>query len=126
MLVRYRWQMNHDHDDLVCEITEYFDKFLLPELGRHHWYITYLYNDLVETSEGQLLVAFRTPGATRGSFELTRLDNNRFSIKDIHFNYDVCFGEFACYSKSLIEECKQFIGDIIDFSDVKLMNNKGE
>lgn len=40
-----------------------------------------------------------------------------------HFNIDVCFGEFACYKEELKDAFDVYIGRILDFSDVKLLNN---
>lgn len=33
------------------------------------------------------------------------------------------FGEFACYESSLKDDIDIYIGRILDFSDVKLLNN---
>lgn len=124
MLVRYKFNDSDDkYGDLVCELTEFFDKYDLNNMS-YEWFKTYLYNDLDVFSDKDILqIAFRKPGATRGGIQLERIDSNKFRIKSIHFNEDVCFGEFACYDEKLREASKKYIGEILDFSDVKLMNN---
>ena len=109
--------------DLVCFITEFMDKYLLNPPMKYCK--TYLYNDLEAYSTEHITqIAFRFPGATRGGIILERLDQNRFIIKDFKFNVDVCFEEHPCYAKKLKDDISIFIGSILDFSNVKLKNNR--
>lgn len=125
IIIKYKWSNEDKYGDLVCELTEFFDKYILDKNKNYSWYKTYLYNDIsVFSNNGYLQIAFRVPGATRGGIQLERIDMNKFKIIDIHFNQDVCFGEFACYKKQLKEDSKQYIGRILDFSKVELLNNK--
>lgn len=119
--VRYKYNSNDINRDLVCFVTEFMDNYILSDC---EFFKTYLYNDLdIFSKDRKLQIAFRVPGATRGSFILERLDHNRFKIKEFHFNEDVCFGEFRCYKEELRKDINQFIGSILDFSDVELYNN---
>ena len=38
----------------------------------------------------------------------------------------MCFGDFACYKKELANDIDVYIGRILDFSDVDLLNNYEE
>ena len=58
-----------------------------------------------------------------GSLQLKRLDSNKFQIIGVGFHTDVCFGEYACYREELKNDIDMYIGRILDFSDVELMNN---
>lgn len=131
ILVRYKFDTakeNDDHinNDLVCDLTEFFDLFLVSKIKKNNKLIwgTYLFNDLVQDDDGTLHISFRVPGATRGSLKLERINKNQFRIKDIYFIEDVCFGQFQCYEESLRERSKQYIDRILDFSNVVLGNNK--
>ena len=62
-------------------------------------------------------------GATRGGILLKRLDSHKFKIEGVHFNVDVCFEEFACYKLELKDDIDIYIGRVLDFSDVYLLNN---
>lgn len=120
--VEYKYKERKFNDDLVCSLTRFMDKYLL---SNSELFKTYLYNDLaVFSSENLLQIAFRVPGATRGGIVLQRLNHYQFKIKSINFNEDVCFGEFQCYDTKLREDIKDYIGKILDFSNVKLLNNK--
>jgi hypothetical protein len=44
----------------------------------------------------------------------------------VHFNLDVCFGEYACYTPELKDVIDVYIGRVLDFSDVTLLNNDAE
>lgn len=125
IIIKYKWSNEDKYGDLVCELTEFFDKYILDKNKTYSWYKTYLYNDIsVFSNDHYLQIAFRVPGATRGSIQLERISMNKFKIIDIHFNQDVCIGEFACYKEQLKEDSKQYIGRILDFSKVELLNNK--
>lgn len=54
---------------------------------------------------------------------MKRLDKNKFKVEGIHFNTDVCFGEFACYKEELKSAIDVYIGRVLDFTQVKLLNN---
>lgn len=126
MKVRYRFSGDKKDGDLVCELTEYMDEYI-PKASKYTWYKTYLYNDILLFSEPNdyYQIAFRVPGATRGGIILDRVDNNKFKIRDIHFNTDVAFiSGIGCYKDELKEDIKQFIGCELDFSNVYLVNNK--
>ena len=124
ILVGYKWSKDDVFGDLTCELTEYFDKFI-PNRKQHSWYKTYLYNDIDIFSDRPLYrIAFRVPGATRGSIELERVNLNQFIIMDIHFHEDTCFGNIGCYDKAIIKASQKYIGKMLDFSNVKLLNNK--
>lgn len=124
--VRYKYNSQSYDGDLVCSLTQFMDKYLLfPK--RNNYMCTYLYNDLTAHSTQNLLqIAFRYPGATRGSILLKRLDTNKFKIVGIHFNTDVCFEEFAIYDRELEKDIDIYIGRILDFSKVTLVNNYAE
>lgn len=122
MQVMYKYN-NPDNDDLVCELTKFFDKYKLDNYSKSYW-ITYLWNDLCDTDKSNLYnIAFRLPGATRGHLVVERIDLNRFKIVDIFFIEEECFGKFACYKSELKNDCKKFIGEVLDFSEVTLYNN---
>ena len=124
IIVEYKYKSKYDpHGDLICSMTEYFDKYI-PNRKQYSWYKTYLYNDIgIFSDKGLNRIAFRVPGATRGCIDLERIDKNHFKIIDIHFNEDCCFGNIGCYKKSILKASRQFIGKILDFSNVKLLNN---
>lgn len=108
------------YEDEYCgEITEFIDKYII---GYHksihdnmkHVFRTYLY--LTNKCEGQKLVSFRYPGATRGHIEL---DKNNI-IKDIRFYSDTCFGESnldPLYDRKIEEDIKRFIGQELIFNE---------
>lgn len=123
IVVRYKWDNDKKSGDLVCEVTEFMDKYLL--WGNKSTYMnTYLYNDLEIFSTNSLLqIAFRYPGATRGGILLKRLDKNRFEIIGFNFNVNECFGEFAIYDDKLKSDIDIYIGRILNFTEVTLMNN---
>ena len=122
IIVNYKWHNRDLAGDLVCELTEFIDNYLLfkkPDCA-----FTCLYNDLgCYSSPGLLQIAFRYPGATRGGILLKRLSSHRFEIVGVHFNTDVCFDEFAIYDKQLEQDIDRYIGRILDFSKVRLVNN---
>lgn len=124
MKVRYKYETS---DDLVCELTEFIDEYLIG--GKLNYCCTYLYNDLdifsneENRTHNMYQIAFRYPGATRGGIILKRINKNEFEILDFHFNEDVCFGEFKRYKESLKEDIKRYVGSILDFSEVELKNN---
>ena len=123
IVVRYKWDNDKKSGDLVCEVTEFMDKYLL--WGNKSTYMnTYLYNDLEIFSTNSLLqIAFRYPGATRGGILLKRLDKNRFEIIGFNFNVNECFDEFAIYDKKLKSDIDEYIGKVLNFSEVTLINN---
>ena len=123
MKVRYKYE-DELNSDLVCELTEFMDEYLIG--GKLNFCCTYLYNDLdifSDKDNNKYQIAFRYPGATRGGILLKRLGKDLFEIIGIHFNEDVCFGEFARYKETLRKDISKFIGDTLDFSEVELMNN---
>lgn len=124
IIVEYKYKNKFDpYGDLICPMTEYFDKYI-PYRKRYSWYKTYLYNDIgVFSDKGLNRIAFRVPGATRGCIDLERINNNQFLIINIHFNEDCCFGNIGCYKRSILKASQKFIGKILDFSNVKLLNN---
>lgn len=127
MVVRYKFDSNGPDGDLVCAVTEFMDDYLLCGRNARDYCCTYLYNDLTAHSSPNLLqIAFRYPGATRGTFILKRLSSHRFQIMGIYFNYDMCFGDYAIYDRELEKDIDLFIGKILDFSKVTLVNNGTE
>lgn len=123
IMVRYKWSSDKKSGDLVCEVTEFMDKYLLWK-NKSTYMVTYLYNDLEIFSTNSLLqIAFRYPGATRGGILLKRLDKNRFEIIGFNFNVSVCFDEFAIYDNKLKSDIDKYIGRILNFTEVTLMNN---
>lgn len=123
MKVRYKYE-DELNDDLVCELTEFMDEHLIG--GKLNYCCTYLYNDLdifSDKDNNKYQIAFRYPGATRGGILLKRLEKDLFEIIGIHFNKDVCFGEFAIYKETLRKDIDKFIGQTLDFSEVELRNN---
>lgn len=122
MKVKYKFD-NNLSDELVCELTRFMDKYLLRKTTTGY-FCTYLYNDLDRyINENAYRIAFRYPGATRGSIKLKRINQNKFKIVDIYFIEETSFEEFGCYNKTLRKKIKKFIGKTLDFSDVKLNNN---
>lgn len=123
--VRYKWDTD-EYEDLICELTEFFDKYFTSDIKKANVTLwrTYLWNDLDKNDDGTFRISFRVPGATRGGLILKRINYNEFQILNIHFIEDTCFGQFQCYDKKLKEDSNQFINKILDFSDVKLINNK--
>lgn len=119
--VRYLWNSSYK-DDLVCELTEFMDKYVKHKV---EYMFTYLYNDLgVFSSKNILQIAFRYPGATRGSIILKRIDAKKFEIVGINFHTDCCFSEkFGCYEEKLKDDIDKYIGRVLDFSNVTLVNN---
>lgn len=123
LLVEYKWNDGDEYGDLVCDVTKFMDNYILHKTS-HSYHYTYLYNDLLHLSTKNLLqIAFRYPGATRGSIILKRLDTNKFEIVGYHYNMDVCFDEFGVYDRQMIDDMDIYVGSILDFSNVKLMNN---
>lgn len=123
MKVRYKYE-DELNDDLVCELTEFMDEHLIGD--KLNYCCTYLYNDLdifSDKDNNKYQIAFRYPGATRGGILLKRLEKDLFEIIGIHFNKDVCFGEFAIYKETLRKDIDKFIGQTLDFSEVTLINN---
>lgn len=119
--VRYKYDSQAPDGDLVCEITQFMDQYLLHKVD---YICTYLYNDLGFCSTPNLLqIAFRYPGATRGGILLKRLSSHRFEIVGFHFNMDVCFYDFPIYDRELEKDIDKYIGRILDFSGVTLVNN---
>ena len=121
-----RYKFTKEYDDLVCDVTEFMDNYLLGLRQGNKMFCTYIYNDLMLFSENILQLAFRVPGATRGSFLLKRLSTNKFKIVGFHFNKDVSFGEFACYDSKLQEDIDKYMNSVLNFSNVELKNNYEE
>lgn len=125
--VKYKWNNEDKYGDLVCELTEYMDNFLIDSKKESKLFCTYLYNDIgVFSKEGFLQIAFRVPGATRGSIIVRRLDSNKFRIEGVHFNVDVCFEICPCYKRDIVDAIDLYIGRVLDFSNVELLNNNIE
>lgn len=122
--VRYLWNNDKKDGDLVCELTEFMDKYLLHK-SMLTYCKTYLYNDICIFSSNNILqIAFRYPGATRGGILLERLSPKTFEIKGIHFNMDSCFSKkLGCYDEKLKDDVDIWIGKVLDFSKVTLINN---
>lgn len=124
--VYYKYDTIRYNNDLVCSLTKFMDSYLIRS-SVYSGYRTYIYNDLDIFSTNDLLqIAFRVPGATRGSILLKRLNDNQFEIIGFHFNRDVCFDEFACYDIRLEKDIQDYVGKVLDFSNVQLINNKRE
>ena len=122
IIIKYKYGKQALDGDLVCELTEFIDNYILFE--KPEYACTYLYNDLGFASTPNLLqIAFRYPGATRGGILLERLSSHKFKIVGFHFNTDMCFYEFAIYKKELEKDIDRYIGRILDFSKVTLVNN---
>lgn len=62
ILVRYKLNDGDEYGDLVCELTEFMDGFLLAERVNYTFYKTYLYNDIGAYSTLDCLqIVFRVP-----------------------------------------------------------------
>ncbi len=60
--VKYKWSNGDKYGDLVCEVTEFMDKYILDSKSNYTFYKTYLYNDIGVYSSNKLLqIAFRVP-----------------------------------------------------------------
>ena len=123
--VKYLYNNGDRRGDLVCDLTRFIDNYLVGRKKDIPYMCTYLHNDLAVFSTKNLLkIAFRYPGATRGSILLKRLDSHKFEIVGFGFNTDVCFGDvLSCYDKSLSSDIDSWIGKVLDFSKVTLVNN---
>ena len=126
----YKYKDTKINDDLVCEVTEFLDKYIKFE-KRNAWFKTYLYNDLSiyadtvcanDTAHQVLyMIPFRVPGATRGGILLSKLNDTQYRIETIEFIGETCCSEqFGCYNDSLVYDAKQLNGKIRDFKNVKL------
>ena len=126
-IVKYKWNNGDKDSDLVCELTKFMDQYI-KDKDMLKYCQTYIYNDIgVFSTENLLQIAFRYPGATRGGILLKRLDTNKFEIIGFHFNQDVSFSdEFGCYKKELQNDIDQWVGKILDFSNVTLVNKYAE
>ena len=120
--VNYKFKNIKICNDLVCSLTEYFDTYLLKECKYCNWYKCYLYNDLVKTNKG-LCIMIRLPGCTVGCIYLVRLSEHTFRISDIYFDYDYCFGKYVRFKKELLTDSNRYIGRVLDFCNVELINN---
>jgi hypothetical protein len=66
MKVRYKYESDNKYGDLVCELTEFMDNYLLGTKRVNNLYRTYLYNDIGVFSEPSALqIAFRTPRSNK-------------------------------------------------------------
>lgn len=140
IIVSYKYSDTSINNDLVCDLTTFMDSYLNIELTKDwskSWYKTYLYNDLslggkelniggnYSSLGGNIYrLTLRVPGSTRGGLILSRLDYNRFEILDIVLIEETCFGKFGCYDTELKNTIKNYIGKILDFSNVQLINNR--
>lgn len=62
IMVRYKWDDGDVYGDLVCEMTEFMDSYLLDNKKEHTLFRTYLYNDInVFSDPNHLCIAFRVP-----------------------------------------------------------------
>lgn len=60
--VKYKWNNGDKYGDLVCELTDFMDTYLLDNKKEHTLFRTYLYNDIgVYSSPKYLQIAFRVP-----------------------------------------------------------------
>ena len=123
--VEYLYDNGCRDGDLVCELTRFMDKYLVGKKKNISYLCTYLYNDLgIFSTKNLLRIAFRYPGATRGSILLKRLDRHKVEIVGFGFNLDVCFGDvLCCYDKKLSDDIDVWVGKVLDFSNVTLVNN---
>lgn len=131
--VTYKYSHPSINDDLVCELTEFFDTYIHKNQRSYTWYKTYLYNDLsvytdtVSIHEPQqhqktYMIPFRVPGATRGGLLLTKVAEHQYKIESIDFITETSFSEkFGCYDDALLLDSKRYIGRVLDFSQVTLM-----
>lgn len=62
IMVRYKWNNDDIYGDLVCEMTEFMDNYLLDNKKEHTLFRTYLYNDIgVFSKPNHLQISFRLP-----------------------------------------------------------------
>lgn len=61
MKVKYKWNNEDKYGDLVCELTDFMDTYLLDNKKEHTAFRTYLYNDIGVYSSNCLQIAFRVP-----------------------------------------------------------------
>lgn len=120
-----------DENEFYCEFTDVCDEYNLmsPYLKDRPWLRTYLYDVADELEKGMkyfdvvfnreverdfIYIAFRVPGATRGSI---KIDKDHI-IQDILFYPDTCFGYSTTneraidpvYKPQVVEATKKFIG----------------
>lgn len=121
--VEYLWP-SLDTTELKCDITKYMDKYVKYKTNYSQ---SYLYNDLIEISNNSLFkIVFRYPGASRGCIYLKRIDTYKFEVIGFGFNKEMCFSDSnGCYNEKLEDEIDTYIGSILDFEGVYLLNNRG-
>ena len=59
--IRYKFNTSDKKGDLVCELTEFMDSYIIADKCQNTWYKTYLYNDLDLFSSNSYQIAFRVP-----------------------------------------------------------------
>lgn len=116
--IKINYLYNDSCPDLVCDLTRFMDKYIKYETSMQ----TYLYNDLSSFSSKDLIkILIRFPGATVGYVTLKLLTDNLYLIDNIICYEDECFGNaYGCYSESLKNDIGIWIGQVLDFSNIKL------
>ena len=72
--VKYKWNNGDKYDDLVCELTEFMDKYLLNDKYDSSLFRTYLYNDIGVYSSNKLLqISFRVPRSNYGVITIKKI-----------------------------------------------------
>lgn len=114
-----KYKFNTKCDDLVCEITDFMDKYILFNNLEKNIKYSYIYNDLSTFStKTRKRVIFRAFGASRGCIYIKRVTNFKYKILDIKFNETSFSAGIGCYDKNLKKDIKKYIGYILDFSNI--------
>lgn len=94
-------------NDGINEFTIDCDKFLIDTLRECNMY-TYLWDMGAVRWDGDVgYIAIRVPGATRGCIAVDKA----YTITDVVFYDDVCFGQIGCYEHGISEYIKgKYIG----------------
>lgn len=89
-------------NDGINEFTIDCDRFLIDALREYNMY-TYLWDMGAVRWNGDVgYIAIRVPGATRGCIAVDKA----YTITDVVFYDDVCFGQIGCYEHGISEYIK--------------------
>lgn len=108
-------------NDGINEFTIDCDRFLINALREYNMY-TYLWDmGAVRWNSDVGYIAIRVPGATRGCIAVDKA----YTITDVVFYDDVCFGQIGCYEHGISEYIKgKYIGSTFNPESVLCKTNK--
>lgn len=118
-ILKLKYKFNSKSKDLVCEMTDFMDKYILFNNLDKNMKYSCIYNDLVTFStKTRKRIVFRALGATRGCIYIKRVTNFKYEILDIKFNETSFSVGIGCYDKNIKKDINKYIGYILDFSDI--------